>query len=66
MSFCSLNPDINTFACNANDITLVSLGIAAGGFSLLFVIFLLRKVRFVYNCEAHTVPLFLLWVPISY
>jgi len=35
----------DTFACNADDITLVSLGIAAGALSLLFVVFLIKKLQ---------------------
>ena len=35
----------DTFACDANDITLASLGIAAGAASLIFVFFLMKKVR---------------------
>ena len=34
-----------TFACDANDITLAALGIAAGAASLVFVFFLMKKVR---------------------
>jgi hypothetical protein len=39
--------DSDKFPCNASAIELVSLAVAAGGTSLLFVLFLTAQVRYV-------------------
>lgn len=44
-NWCEANTDL--FPCNTNAITAVSLGLAAGGLSLIFVLFLMRKVSYV-------------------
>ena len=44
---------LDTFACDADNITLVSLAIALGAVSLAFVYFLMQKVRLVFFAYIH-------------